>query len=212
MAEQLSAVLLAARTAAPTRSLAPLLLGAPELSQCILFLSTEPLVSAVNISLKCAQCHLSAPSRPTPGWSSHVCCRRACPLPVSAFPRTSRPQMTSRNVLALPYSPSLAALSSWARQGMEGQRQGFMGSPAPAAHSEEHQPGFSFPGTTRLQPGPGPAEPPRQRRAGASAGGAAAFDLIEHNEQRGTSGDAPSARLAAFSGERATPGRREDDW
>lgn len=200
---------LLSRTAAPTRSLALLLLGAPELSQGFLFLTPELLISAVNISPKCAQCHLSAPSRPTLGWSSHVCCRRACPHPVSAFPRTSHPQVTSRNVLASLTAPTL--LRSAAGRGMEGQGQGFVVSPAPAAHSEEHQPGFSLPGMTSLRPGSGPAEPP-QRRAAASAGGAVAFDLTEHNEQHGTSGDAPSARLAGFSGERATPGRWEDDW
>lgn len=48
--------------------------------------------------------------------------------------------------------------------------------------------------------------------AGASADGTVAFDLIEHNEQHGTSGDAPSARLTTFSGERVTMGRWEADW
>lgn len=48
--------------------------------------------------------------------------------------------------------------------------------------------------------------------AGASGDGAAAFDVMELNEQRGNSGAAPSARSAELSGERAAPGRWGDDW
>lgn len=104
-----------------------------------------------------------------------------------------------------------ALVCSAAGQGVERRGQEFTGSPPPIARSEEHQPGFPLLGQRVLAGawwwwGVCSAEPPKPV-ADASAAGAAAFHPIEHNKQRGTWGDAPSARLATFPGERATPGR-----
>lgn len=113
------------------------------------------------------------------------------PHPVPACLGTSyHPQLASKKVLGFPYICSLGLLSR-ARHGET--VQGFVCSPAPTAPSEEHQPGFSFLSQCVLsKAGGGPAEPP-EHMAGSSVPGAAAFDLIEHNEQHGTLGDAPSA-------------------
>lgn len=94
---------------------------------------------------------------------------------------------------------------------MEGWGQGVRGHQLPLLIARSTSLALHFLASVSSPRLGGAAEPP-EHMAGASAEGAAAFDLIERNKQRGTSGDGPLAQLATFSRERATPGRWEDDW
>lgn len=148
-------------------------------------------------SPKHAHCHLSvtsvSPQLP--------CAGPRVPTTGCRFSLPSREYPT----LCLTSSSSWGCLSSCARHG----ERGAQGVTAPSAHSSPRLAvrflaSVSW-GRQRLSRAPKPV-------AGASGDGAAAFDVMELNEQRGSSGAAPSARSAELSGERAAPGRWGDDW